>query len=100
MKNAKKKRMRKQMEQAHREKRIARKRMREMEGEIRRANAISDGSQIFVTVLASLIGESFHVKKEQIEKARGLTYLVRRNEDGSMDLALESRLCEAADREG
>lgn len=102
MRNAKKKRMRKQMDQAQREKRIALKRMREMDGEIRRANAISDGSQIFVTILASLIGESFHVEKEQIEKAKRMTYMVRRNADGSLDMALEQLLCESGNsaREG
>lgn len=63
-------------------------RMRDMRREMRRCNAISDGSQIMISILASRIGPSFHVPKDDVERGKGSDYVVRINQDGSYDFSL------------
>ncbi len=68
-----------------------------MDRELRRANAISDGSQIMVSVLAGMIGREFHVPAEAVEAGKGAEYMVRQNEDGSLDFCLREILDGRAD---
>lgn len=72
-----------QVKQAEKRERDCRRRMENMMHELRRANAISDGSQIWINVLANIIGSEFCVSKEQFEKAKEKVYMVSVNADGS-----------------
>lgn len=74
---------------AERKERDAKRRMIEKDREMRRSNAIADGSVLWVTALASKIGPAIHITAEEFDKAKKLTYLARKNDDGSMDMALE-----------
>lgn len=74
---------------AERRERDAKRRMYDKDREMRRSNAIADGSMLWVTALAYKIGTSVHITAEELEKVKGLTYLARKNEDGSIDMALE-----------
>ncbi|MGP8314951.1 hypothetical protein ACG0Z4_29255 [Enterocloster aldenensis] len=74
---------------AERKEKDAKRRMYDKDREMRRSNAIADGSMLWVAALASKIGPTVHITAEEFEKARGITYLARKNEDGSMDMALE-----------
>lgn len=76
----------KQVQQAKRAEDAMWKRLKNKEAEARRANAISDGAMIWVTILASLIGDAVHITKDQIDMGKQLEYVVRMNTDGSMDV--------------
>ena len=56
---------------------------------MRRANAIADGSQLWITVLAARLGDVVHIDAEEFEAAKKIRYLARRNQDGSMDMCTE-----------
>lgn len=74
---------------AERRERDAKRRMRDKDREMRRSNAIADGSMLWVAALASKFGPVVHITAEEFDKAKGLTYLARKNENGSMDMVLE-----------
>lgn len=87
--------LRKRVEIAEKRERDARRRMKDMDVRMRKANAISDGSMIFVTVLAAKIGDVIHLTADEIEANKHKRYVVKRNPDGSMDMVLEELLgCE------
>lgn len=87
--------LRKRMEIAEKRERDAKRRMKDMDMRMRKANAISDGSMIFVTVLAAKIGDVIHLAADEIKENRHKRYVVKRNPDGSMDMVLEELIgCE------
>ena len=63
--------------------------MHDKDREMRRSNAIADGSMLWIAALASKIGPCVHITAKEFEQAKGMTYLARKNEDGSMDMRLE-----------
>ena len=56
-----------------------------MHREMRRCNAISDGSQILCSILAGMIGPEFHVPADAVEAGKRNEYAVRMNSDGTYD---------------
>ena len=74
---------------AERRERDAKRRMYEKDKEMRRSNAIADGAMLWVAALASTLGPTVHIAAAEFEQAKGLTYLARKNEDGSMDTRRE-----------
>ncbi len=60
-------------------------RMRDMHREMRRCNAISDGSQILCSILAGMIGPEFHVPADAVEAGKRNEYACRMNSDGTYD---------------
>ena len=88
MKN-KKMSLTKRIELAQRREMDAKRRMMDKDREMRRSNAIADGSMVWVTALATKIGPVVHLSKEEFTEGKKLKYVVRRNEDGSMDMCLE-----------
>nr|DAI95302.1 MAG TPA: hypothetical protein [Bacteriophage sp.] len=81
--------LRDKVKQAEKRERDCRRRMENMRHELRRANAISDGSQIWVNVLANIIGPEFEISKDEIEKSKTKVYMVRVNADGSFGFMQE-----------
>lgn len=81
---------------AERRERDAKRRMYEKDKEMRRSNAIADGAMLWVAALASKLGPTVHIAAEEFEQAKGLTYLAKKNEDGSMDMKQEGYEEEAA----
>ncbi|WP_227145073.1 hypothetical protein [Lacrimispora sp. 210928-DFI.3.58] len=77
------------MELAERKERDAKRRLLEKDERMRRANAIADGSQLWITVLAARLGDVVHIDAEEFEAAKKIRYLARRNQDGSMDMCTE-----------
>lgn len=88
MKN-KKMSLTKRIELAQRREIDAKRRMMDKDKEMRRSNAIADGSMVWVTALAAKIGPVVHLSKEEFTAGKRLKYVVRRNEDGSMDMCQE-----------
>lgn len=74
---------------AERRERDAKRRMHAKDKEMRRSNAIADGAMLWVAALASRIGPVIHITAEEFEQAKGMTYLARKNEDGSVDMRQE-----------
>ncbi len=74
---------------AERRERDAKRRMYEKDKEMRRSNAIADGAMLWVAALASKLGPVVHITAEEFKQAKGLTYLAKKNEDGSMDMRQE-----------
>lgn len=77
--------LRQKIEQAEKRERYCRRRMESMNKELRRANAISDGSQIWINILANRIGAEFHISVEEIEQSKEKVYMVRKNGDNTYD---------------
>lgn len=77
------------VEIAERRERDAVRRVKDMDKRLRRANAVTDGAMIWVTVLASMMGPFVHIPKERLEEGKKKKYLARTNPDGSVDLAIE-----------
>lgn len=75
--------LRDQVKQAEKRERDCRRRMENMRHQLREANAISDGSQIWINVLANMIGPEFLVTKEIFESSKSKIYMVSVNADGS-----------------
>ena len=88
MKN-KKMSLTKRIELAQRREIDAKRRMMDKDREMRKSNAIADGSMVWVTALAAKIGPVVHLSKDEFNEGKKLKYVVRRNEDGSMDMCLE-----------
>lgn len=70
--------------------RFARNQMKKAYEGRRRANAISDGAMIWVTVLASMLGDTVHIPKSLFDQYKTRKYVVKVNDDGSMDMVLEN----------
>lgn len=68
---------------AEKRERDSKRRMENMRHELRTANAISDGSQIWVNILANMIGPEFQVSKDEVECSKSVVYMVCVNPDGS-----------------
>lgn len=79
----------KRIEAAQRREMDAKRRMLNKDREMRRSNAIADGSMVWVTALAAKIGPVVHLSEEEFSAGKKLKYVVRKNEDGSMDMCLE-----------
>ncbi len=88
--------LRERAEVAERRAKHALQKMKDMDMDRRRANAISDGSQLWVTALASMIGRSVTISAEQFEKAKKLHYMVRRLDNGDLQMVLEEDLREGS----
>jgi hypothetical protein len=75
--------LRDKVKQAEKRERDCRRRMENMRHELRTANAISDGSQIWINILANMIGPEFLVSKEIFEESKSKIYMVSVNADGT-----------------
>ena len=81
--------LRVQAQRAKKLQEIAWKRMEEKELRVRRANAISDGAMIWVTILMSKLGDRVVITPEEMKRTRELEYLSRRLSDGSVEIVLK-----------
>lgn len=80
--------MRKRTARAERLAELAWERVKQKEQERRRANMLADGAAIWVTILASRLGEHMVFSKEEIEAAKKMEYLAKQNPDGSVEMIL------------
>lgn len=83
----KKNSLKRRLELSEKRERDSRRRMHEMHRQLIRANAISDGSQVMVNMLAQMIAPRFLVSKDVMDEAVKHIYAVRLMEDGGYEFA-------------